>query len=171
MKSLRRKLRSKSEKVSHLTEMHDDQVRVLQSAVTNLTNENDSISHSYLKRQESLDKLKDSLTKIVNTLNSRTQRYSTYREKKEAEVAAIEKKAKADIDAITLQHQKEMQREKSRQFVAERNKNKNIVLLQAQIKTVETKAKNEIAANEEDCSNMISKHRYVLLISNFNLHI
>ena len=171
--SLRRKLRTKEQDTSTM-------VNHLQETETQLTYANDKISQLDEKHQQLISELKNSITKLDATLKSRTHRYLSYREKKEAELLAVRKKAKLEVDAINSQHEKDMQRqklevdainsqhkkdmqrEKSRSFLNERNNNKTIVSLQAQLQTVEMKTKNKIAANEEDCDNIVAKHRYVI---------
>ena len=96
----------------------------------NLEQENEYLLQ---KKDKHVKALEASAAKTLSTLNARTERFTNYREKKEAKVYLARQKAKKSAQATDKKHLAELKRQHSKLYKAERDYNKSKLALESDL--------------------------------------
>jgi chromosome segregation ATPase len=151
-KSLQNKVNYQKRKIAKSQEKMED----LQKEVEVLAEEKEDLEAVDRKRQSVVKSLEASANKAWSTLDARTERWTSYKEKRDAEIYLVRRAAKRRVLALEKKHEKDLKKhekdlaqEKSRNYKSEREQAKSIVNLASDINEVKSAAYKDAAMMEE----------------------
>ena len=125
-------------------------VESLKEEAKALKDDNIEMAKVNLDCQKMAAKYQAEAEKNLKRLNSRTARFSSYAERKEAMVTRVKSEAQRTVQKLTKTHKKETEKQRASHFKETRAREKAVVALEAEVANVKKAAAKEVAKVEGD---------------------